>query len=437
MIPQLNHTKVFYEIAKSKDYRYVINEGGTRSSKTWSLLSYFLLVCLYNPNKRLTIQVFRKTLTSCHRTVMRDFIEILDTWECFNLVKYNKSSSIFTINGNTIEFCGADQAQKLRGSKRDILWINEANELTEEDFKQLKLRTSIQIHFDYNPSFTDSWIYDTIEKESGYKSAKIMDICKENNGVFQANNVRLIQSTYKDNTQLELSIIQEIENLKKYDMNDYQIYALGIRSNPSGLMFKRHCYQTYQNLPNHTIGVVYVDPNLSKKSKGDTTAICKLLYSPETNYFYVSDFICHSFSDSNELLKSALSLMDSRTKYLAFDGNVSQGSSWQQHAENYAKLNGLPYPLIDFKSYRVDEISKTTQYLWNDKQIFFNPLIEHSEDGERALNQIYMFNGKKNTVKGMQDDAPDALICAINYMYELNFVVNQTTKNLASLFFKK
>jgi hypothetical protein len=87
--------------------------------------------------------------------------------------------------------------------------------------------------------------------------------------------------------------------------------------------------------------------------------------------------------------------------------------------------NGLPFPYIEYKRYRVDETSKTTQYLWNDRQIFFNEKIDLEDDGKRFMSQVYQFNGKKNTAKGNQDDAPDALICAINYMYDLNIIASK------------
>ena len=445
----LQHTKIFGELLESLDYRYVVNEGGTRSSKTVSELEYLIHIALTSPNRGLVFHPYRKELTSCRRTLLVDFLEILHRWNIFNLVQYNKSESAFILNGNTFVFCGADDPQKLRGMKRDYLFINEANEFDYEDFKQLSMRTSTQILLDYNPSFTDSWIYELIEMKSGKTSAEIMQLCKDNHNVFECWNteiinnqtyttgLKLIQSTYKDNPFLSPHIIKEIEDLKKFDDNDYNIYALGIRSQSSGLMFKRLSYQHYNELPNRRIGLLYCDPNVALKGKGDTTAIVKLYYSLTDGKFYISDVVCRSFSNPNDLLDTLGNLLSADCRKIGFDGNFAQESHWTSHVRSYSQEKGLPFPIIDYKRYRVDDTSKTTQYLWNDKQIYFNPNIEETEDGKRFINQVLQFNGKKRTEKGQHDDAPDALICAINYMFDLGFVQSNSTKDLINLIYKK
>ena len=398
------------------------------------MLTYLLTRCLTTKSNKV-FQVFRKELASCNRTVMRDFVEVVDACNLWGLVEWKKSTSQFIINGNMIEFCGADQPQKLRGSKRWCVWLNEANELSAEDFKELKVRTEAQMFFDYNPTFTNHWLYDMINIEASetgtaFTSDAIMDLCKANNGVFSSGRVKLIQSTYKDNPLLSKEIIEDIEKLKLYDDDDYNVYALGIRSNPSGLMFKRNFHQTYNQLPERKIGVIYCDPNLSLKGKGDTTAIVKMYYSPLDGYFYIEDVVCRSFKNSNDLLDNVLKLYGGDCRFIAFDGNFAQESSWTNNVQNYSIQKGLPFPLIEYKRYRVDDTAKTTQYLWNDRQIFFNPNLENTDDGKRFMSQVYQFNGKKNTAKGQHDDAPDALICAINYMYDLNIVASKGVINV-------
>lgn len=431
MTIDFKHSRVFYALATTPRCRYIINEGGTRSGKTWSLLTYFLILCLSNKGARKVIQVFRKTFTSCHRTAFKDFCEILDAYNLWGVAKLSKQSASFEIMGNTIEFCGADQAQKLRGSKRYHAWLNETNEFSEEDFKQIKLRTESKIFFDYNPSFTDSWIYDLIEAESETPTAEVLKQCVAGGGFYVSGNKRvaLIQSTYKDNPFLAEEIRTEIENLKKYNDDDYNIYALGIRSNPSGFVFKRVYYSVYDTIPPDAVGAIYCDPNLSLKGKGDTTAVVKMLYSRSTGLFYIDSVICRSFSDPKELLTNLLNLYsnDNKIRFIGFDGNFAQESSWTAHVEAYSKIQQIRFPLIDYKRYRVDETLKTTQFLWNDRQILFNRNIEFSEEGRRFLDQVYSFNGKKNTKAGKHDDAPDAMICCINYLYDLGLVNYNST----------
>ena len=112
--------------------RLVVNQGGTRSSKTYSLAQLFIIRLLGETGKRLTI--CRKTMPSLKQSVMRDFFEILNTHGLYDEKNHNKSESVYILNSNIVEFVSMDQPQKKRGTKRDYLWMNEANEFTLEDF---------------------------------------------------------------------------------------------------------------------------------------------------------------------------------------------------------------------------------------------------------------------------------------------------------------
>ena len=139
---------------------------------------------------------------------MRDFFEILKEMKLYERNSHNKTENIYTFpNGTIVEFFSTDDEQKLRGRKRDICWINEANELFYEDFNQINLRTTEKIIADYNPSDANSWLY-----------------------VLPSDETILIKSTYKDNPFLELAIIKQIENLQHTDAALWSIYGLGERS---------------------------------------------------------------------------------------------------------------------------------------------------------------------------------------------------------------
>jgi len=91
---------------------------------------------------------------------------------------------------------------------------------------------------------------------------------------------------------------------------------------------------------------------LSKKGKGNTTAIVPLLYSPSEELYFIPAVVCKSFSDSNLLLDSLIELKTSTGNIAAFgfDGNVTQESTWTQHVRNYCKIKGVPFPTIEYKS---------------------------------------------------------------------------------------
>ncbi len=189
--------------ALNSDKRFIINQGGSRSSKTYSLCQMIIVYCIQNPNK--VVSIVRKTFPALRATVMRDFFEIMKDLEIYEKANHNMSENIYRFpNGSIVEFFSVDDEQKIRGRKRDIGWCNEANELWFEDFQQLNMRTEEKLIFDYNPSDSSSWLYKLPTEESV-----------------------LIKSTYRDNPFLPESIKRQIEDLKRTDEALYQIYALG------------------------------------------------------------------------------------------------------------------------------------------------------------------------------------------------------------------
>lgn len=204
---EIQHTNVFtrsFEALQNPDIRFVIEQGGSRSSKTWSLCQMFIVYCLTTPKK--TISIIRKTMPTLRSTVMRDFFTVMKDLNIYSVKNHHKTENIYRFeNGSEVEFFGADDEQKLRGRRRDILWINEANELNYEEYTQLNMRTTDKLFFDFNPSDNFHWLYDLISRKESI----------------------LIHSTYKDNPFLSENQVKEIEYLINVDESYYKIYALG------------------------------------------------------------------------------------------------------------------------------------------------------------------------------------------------------------------
>ena len=200
---KIKTTNVFNKAYRSKT-RITCLQGGTRSSKTYSLCQLFIVKCLEDTGRTFTI--VRKTLPALKGTAYRDVLNILKDMELYSEENHNKSELSYLLNGNLIEFISVDQPQKIRGRKRDYLWLNEANELTYEDWTQLILRTTEQIYLDYNPSDPYSWIYEKVQTR---------DDCT------------FIKSTYKANPFLDEDTIAEIERLKDIDPDYWRVYGLG------------------------------------------------------------------------------------------------------------------------------------------------------------------------------------------------------------------
>lgn len=203
---EIKHTIVFSKIqnAYDKKYRFLLLQGGTRSSKTYSILQFLIFLCL--TEKETKVSIVRKSFPSLRGSVLVDFLELMNLYNLYDIKNHNKTEQVYKFdNGSVIEFFSADESKKLRGRKRDILYCNEANELSFDDFTQLNLRTTGSILLDFNPSDVDHFLYDLIKDERSI----------------------LIKSTYKDNKFLSSDQIREIENLINVDYNYYKVYCLG------------------------------------------------------------------------------------------------------------------------------------------------------------------------------------------------------------------
>ena len=212
---KIKTTNVFHK-AYNSDTRITCLQGGTRSSKSYSLAQLFIIKCLQDTGKTYTI--CRKTLPALKATAYRDMIQILKELDLYAEENHNKSELSYQLNGNLLEHISVDQPTKIRGRKRHYLWLNEANEFTYEDWQQLILRTTEKIYLDYNPSDPYSWIYDKVV---------VRDDCT------------FIKSTYMANPFLDKDTIAEIERLKDLDPDYWQVYGLGEIGSVQTMIFRK------------------------------------------------------------------------------------------------------------------------------------------------------------------------------------------------------
>ena len=212
---KIQTNKVFGHLLRS-DKKIIVEQGGTRSGKTYNILLWIIFKYTEQETNK-TITICRKSFPSLRASVMRDFFDILRTHDLYIEEHHNKSNHEYYLNGNLIEFISLDQPQKIRGRKRDLLYINEANELFYEDWQQLIFRTEGRIILDYNPSDSFHWIYDR---------------------VIPRDDCDFFQTTYKDNKFLDQSIKDEIERLKDTDEDYWRIYGLGERGMSRATIFQ-------------------------------------------------------------------------------------------------------------------------------------------------------------------------------------------------------
>ena len=203
----------YYHVKECKS-KIQVHQGGSRSGKTFSILTALIELC--HKNSGLVITICRKTFPALRATAMRDFFEILNNEDVYNPDLHNKSDATYQLWGNMVEFISIDQPQKVRGRKRDVLFINEANEINLEDWRQLLLRTTGRVLLDYNPSDEFHWIYEE---------------------VIPREDAEFFRTTYKDNPFLPESVVMEIERFKTADENFWKVYGLGERGTAQSTIF--------------------------------------------------------------------------------------------------------------------------------------------------------------------------------------------------------
>ena len=261
---------VFKHLVRS-DKKIIINQGGTRSGKTYNILLFIIFYyCLRNTKKIITI--CRKTFPALRATVLRDFISILRKYDLYKEEYHNKSSSEYSLFGNLIEFISLDQPVKVRGRKRELLFINEANELHYEDWQQLLFRTSEKIILDYNPSEEYHWIYDKI---------------------IPRDDASFLKTNYLDNPFLEKTLVDEIERLQFTDEQYWQIYGLGEKGISKAVIFN---YVEYNTIPSDA---EFVALGMDFGFTNDPTALVKI-YKKELN-LYIEELLYRTMMTTNDI----------------------------------------------------------------------------------------------------------------------------------------
>lgn len=188
------------------DKRFVLSVGSSRSSKTYSMYQWIIIYCAKNKDKGKYISIVRKSFPFVRKTVLREFVDLLTEYGLYSSKNHNKTEQKIRLFGNWIEFFSVDSAEKVRGAKRDILFINEANEIDYETGQQLFLRTTERVFMDENPS--DIWHW----------SMKYQ----------HRDDCDYLHSTYKDNSFLTQATIDQIEGYKELDDNFYRVFGLGL-----------------------------------------------------------------------------------------------------------------------------------------------------------------------------------------------------------------
>ena len=253
--------------------------GGTSAGKTISILQ--ILISKAQTDKRATLtSVVSESFPHLKRGAMRDFKNIMQEHGYWKESAWNATDSIYTFEtGSKIEFFSADQPSKVRGPRRDRLFINECNNVAYESFDQLAVRTRLEIWLDWNPT-NEFWFYDLLNTR---------------------DDVEMITVTYKDNEGLPETIVKDIE-AHKLNKNWWTVYGLGQLGEVEGRIYKG--WKIIDEIPHEARLEGY---GLDFGYSNDPTAVVAVYYY---NGGYILDEILYRKGMSNQQIASFMNNLD-------------------------------------------------------------------------------------------------------------------------------
>jgi phage terminase large subunit len=234
--------------------RIKIIQGGTSAGKTFGIIPVLISKAAKTPN--LEISIVAESIPHLRRGALKDFINIMKWTSRFFEGRFNKSLLRYDFgNGSYIEFFSADDSSKLRGARRDILYINECNNVTFEAYNELSIRTKREIYLDFNPA-NEFWVHTELKHE---------------------DDSDFLILTYKDNEALDDRIVKEIEKNRakattsSYWANWWRVYGLGEIGMLEGVVFSN--WKMIDTIPNEAKLIGY---GLDFGFTNDPTAIIEI-----------------------------------------------------------------------------------------------------------------------------------------------------------------
>ena len=262
--------------------RVRIVQGGTSSSKTFSILPLLINYATAHPNSE--ISIVSESVPHLKRGVIRDFKKIMQWTGNWKEEQYNRSSMTYNfVNGSFIEYFSVDNPSKLRGARRHILFVNECNNIDFESYQQLAIRTSKFIYLDFNPT-GEFWV--NTELENAKDSQKVI-------------------LTYLDNEAAPKAAVDEILKAKakaetgnKYWKNWFDVYGLGLQGKLSGAIYENWELGKFQTIGKTVLGQDFGfsnDPSTLLKTNIDKKN--KIIYVEEC--FYLTKLTATQLGDLN------------------------------------------------------------------------------------------------------------------------------------------
>lgn len=282
--------ELFQKRVTTESKLIIINEGGSRSAKTWDFYHLLVAICDNNRDTPLDIYILRDTLVNCRDFTLKEFqdcLKVIGIYEPKNMIGSPKPT--YNLFGHKIKFRGLDDEQTSEGYPSDILFFNEILEMNKSGIEGLIMRCRKLVVGDFNPKYTDHPVF---------------DMAKRDDCVFT-------QTTYKNNRHLQKSVVKEIESYNPdipenvvngtADKYRWKVYGLGERANREGLVFPEVTY--VDAMPTDIEEVAYgmdfgetaqtaiVKLGMRKREGKADLFLQKLFYSPTENSTLIAEIL--------------------------------------------------------------------------------------------------------------------------------------------------
>lgn len=254
--------------------RLKIIQGGSSAGKTIAILLIFIDRAQNEKGKLFSI--VSETLPHLKKGAIRDFLNIMEGHGYYNDNNWNRTDYIYTFEtGTKIEFFSADSPDKVRGPRRDVLFINEANNISYETYTQLAIRTNEDIYIDYNP-VAEFWVHDDVIPSTDHD---------------------FLILTYKDNDALPATVVAELES-RKGKADWWKVYGLGQIGGQEGRVFPD--WKTIDSVPD---GARLERYGLDFGYTNDPTALIAIYYY---NGGYILDEVLYQKGLSNKQIADTI-----------------------------------------------------------------------------------------------------------------------------------
>ena len=382
------NTTTTFDNLLSANKRITQHIGGTRSGKTYAILQYLIVKALQEPQN---ITIVRRTVPSLKRSVIKDYKEIMIDLGIWSNESYNISDRVYTFaNGSLISFVNTDDAEKLRGVKSDILFIDEASEQHEEAYFQLSIRTTGEIILAFNPTI------------SPYHFLRSMD------------DAEVFNTTYLDNPYLPEQMVKEIEALELKNPKYWKIYGLGEYAANEKAVFNN--FQILEEMPVHELVGFGLDFGFSQ----DPTALVAV--HRHHDMLYVRELMYDTGLTTQDIVNRLKSLNIGRTDEI-----------WADSAE----------PRLIEEIYRsgfnIKPVKKGPDSINFGISVLQNFALNVDSKSTHLIDELYSYEyrtDKNGIVLDKPQDFNNHLIDALRYLAMSRLSIKQKNKGKYTLSFK-